>query len=149
MDESDSYPKECYTQDGQKVRSSSSTTIVHVMALDDDSVHFLNSVGSNRADWQGSCTILANNVVSQQFSALFRVLLPRSSLPTPKSTCGSAKTLMQQPHATFLATAAAIIANSISLTSPTSFYLHYTSLPSPSAIPSALFSVMQPNVHAA
>ncbi|KAM1014526.1 hypothetical protein ACFX2C_044502 [Malus domestica] len=35
---------------------------------------------------------------TQQFSALFRALiLPRSGLPTPKSTCGSAKkTLMQQ-----------------------------------------------------
>ncbi|KAM1134548.1 hypothetical protein ACFX19_044362 [Malus domestica] len=40
---------------------------------------------------------------TQQFSALFRaLLLPRSGLPTPKSTCGSAKTLMQQPHATLL-----------------------------------------------
>ncbi|KAM1747152.1 hypothetical protein ACFX11_013714 [Malus domestica] len=35
---------------------------------------------------------------TQQFSALFRaLLLPRSGLPTPRSTCGSAKkTLMQQ-----------------------------------------------------
>ncbi|KAM1127468.1 hypothetical protein TB2_036943 [Malus domestica] len=41
---------------------------------------------------------------TQQFSALFRALIfPRLGLPTPKSTCGSAKTLMQQPHATFLA----------------------------------------------
>ncbi|TQE06845.1 hypothetical protein C1H46_007562 [Malus baccata] len=40
---------------------------------------------------------------TQQLSALFRaLLLPCSGLPTPKSTCGSAKTLMQQPHATFL-----------------------------------------------
>ncbi|KAM0996766.1 hypothetical protein ACFX13_006770 [Malus domestica] len=31
-----------------------------------DSVHFPNSVGSSRADWQSSCAILASNVVSQQ-----------------------------------------------------------------------------------
>ncbi|KAB2602465.1 hypothetical protein D8674_003470 [Pyrus ussuriensis x Pyrus communis] len=34
MDESDGYPKECYTQDGRRVMSSSSTTSVHVTALD-------------------------------------------------------------------------------------------------------------------
>lgn len=31
---SDDYPKECYTQDGRRVMSSSSTTSVHVTALD-------------------------------------------------------------------------------------------------------------------
>ncbi|KAM1236399.1 hypothetical protein ACFX2I_037416 [Malus domestica] len=41
---------------------------------------------------------------TQQFSAFFHALLfPCLGLPTPKSTYGSAKTLMQQPHATFLA----------------------------------------------
>ncbi|KAM2079702.1 hypothetical protein ACFX1R_027181 [Malus domestica] len=56
MDESDSYQNECYTQDGQRVRSSS-TMSMHVMTLDANSVHSSNNACSNRTDWQSSCTI--------------------------------------------------------------------------------------------
>ncbi|KAM1582876.1 hypothetical protein ACFX10_030555 [Malus domestica] len=56
MDESGSYQKECYTQDGQRVRSSS-TMSMHVMMLDANFIHSPNSACSNRADWQSSCAI--------------------------------------------------------------------------------------------
>ncbi|KAM0972527.1 hypothetical protein EV1_019981 [Malus domestica] len=83
MNESGNYQNECYTQDGQRVRSSS-TMSMHVMTLDANSVHSPNSACFNRADWQSSCTISVS--LCRMLSST--ILPSRSiSLPLQQPSC--------------------------------------------------------------
>ncbi|KAM2657155.1 hypothetical protein EV1_012554 [Malus domestica] len=92
MDESGSYQKECYTQDGQGVRSSS-TMSMHVMTLDANFIHSPNSACFNHADWQSSCAIS----VSFCRTPLFTILPSRSiSLPLQQPSCSECNKQQQQ-----------------------------------------------------